>query len=89
MFGAEAAFFAEPVSDIAGPIVSAIVYIVSMKGILAKPGKTDLIKKHRLCRFLSLIHGIHRTCALLFLHAADFIADQSGRKISHHSLRSQ
>ena len=39
MFGAEAAFFAEPVSDIAGPVVSAIVYIVSMKGILAKAGK--------------------------------------------------
>lgn len=39
MFGAEAAFFAEPVSDIAGPIVSAIVYIVSMKGILAKAGE--------------------------------------------------
>ena len=31
--------FAEPVSDIAGPIVSAIVYIVSMKGILAKAGE--------------------------------------------------
>ncbi len=30
---------AEPVSDIAGPVVSAIVYIVSMKGILAKAGK--------------------------------------------------
>ena len=39
MFGAEAAFFAEPVSDIAGPVVSAIVYIVSMKGILAKAGE--------------------------------------------------
>ena len=39
MFGAEAAFFAAPVSDIAGPVVSAIVYIVSMKGILAKAGK--------------------------------------------------
>ena len=39
MFGAEAAFFAEPGSDIAGPVVSAIVYIVSMKGILAKAGE--------------------------------------------------
>lgn len=38
MFGAEAAFYAEPVSDILGPIASAIVYGTSMKKILAKAG---------------------------------------------------
>ena len=38
MFGAEAAFYAEPVSDILGPIASAIVYLTSMKKILAKAG---------------------------------------------------
>lgn len=38
MFGAEAAFYAEPVSDILGPIASAIVYLTSMKKVLAKAG---------------------------------------------------
>ena len=38
MFGAEAAFYAEPVSDILGPVASVIVYIASMKKILAKAG---------------------------------------------------
>lgn len=38
LFGAEAAFYAEPVSDILGPIASAIVYLTSMKKILAKAG---------------------------------------------------
>ena len=38
VFGAEAAFYAEPVSDILGPIASAIVYLTSMKKILAKAG---------------------------------------------------
>lgn len=37
-FGAEAAFFAEPISDLLGPAVSAFVYVVSMKKILAKAG---------------------------------------------------
>ena len=36
MFGAEAAFYAEPVSDILGPIASVIVYLTSMKKVLAK-----------------------------------------------------
>ena len=38
MFGAEAAFYAEPVSDILGPIASVIVYLASMKKVLAKAG---------------------------------------------------
>ena len=38
MFGAEAAFYAEPVSDILGPLASVIVYGTSMKKILAKAG---------------------------------------------------
>lgn len=38
MFGAEAAFYAEPVSDILGPIASVIVYLTSMKKVLAKAG---------------------------------------------------
>ncbi len=38
MFGAEAAFYAEPVSDIFGPIASVIVYLTSMKKVLAKAG---------------------------------------------------
>ena len=38
VFGAEAAFYAEPVSDILGPIASVIVYLTSMKKVLAKAG---------------------------------------------------
>ena len=38
MFGAEAAFYAEPVSDIFGPIASVSVYLTSMKKVLAKAG---------------------------------------------------
>ena len=34
LFGAEAAFFAEPVSDVFGPAVSIFVYAVSMKRVL-------------------------------------------------------
>ena len=38
MFGAEAAFYAEPLSDLFGPAVSILVYTISMKKILAKAG---------------------------------------------------
>lgn len=34
LFGAEAAFFAEPISDILGPAVSGAVYLAGMKRIL-------------------------------------------------------
>lgn len=34
VFGAETAFFAEPISDIAGPIVSVIVYVHAMHKVL-------------------------------------------------------
>lgn len=40
-FGARAAFCAEPISDIAGPLVSVIVYTVAMKRILNKPHVPD------------------------------------------------
>ena len=32
--GAEAAFFAEPVSDVLGPLVSALIYCLAIKKIL-------------------------------------------------------
>lgn len=35
-FGAKAAFYAEPISDILGPVVSVIVYLVCMKRVLGK-----------------------------------------------------
>lgn len=37
-FGAQAAFYAEPVSDILGPLVSIIVYLPMMKRVLKKEG---------------------------------------------------
>ena len=36
LFGAQAAFYAEPVSDIAGPIVSIAVYLLAIRRILAR-----------------------------------------------------
>lgn len=36
-FGARAAFYAEPISDIISPVVSCIVYVYGMKKILHKP----------------------------------------------------
>ena len=38
VFGAEAAFYAEPLSDLLGPAVSMIAYAFLMKKILAKAG---------------------------------------------------
>ncbi len=35
-FGAEAAFFAEPISDVLGPAVSIVVYLTGMKRILSR-----------------------------------------------------
>ena len=37
MFGAKAAFYAEPLSDVFGPLASIIVYLLAMKRILKKP----------------------------------------------------
>ena len=34
LFGAESVFFAEPISDLAGPLVSILVYILAMKRVL-------------------------------------------------------
>ena len=34
LFGADAVFFAEPISDIAGPVVSAAVYCLAMPGLM-------------------------------------------------------
>lgn len=44
IWGAESAFFAEPISDIAGPLVSIIVYLLIMKRVLnrRKTEQTDL-----------------------------------------------
>ena len=36
IWGAEAAFFAEPVSDLLGPVVSILVYLLAMNRILKK-----------------------------------------------------
>ncbi len=41
MFGAEAAFYAEPISDILGPIVAGTAYILCMDKILAKAGQHE------------------------------------------------
>lgn len=37
-FGARAAFFAEPVSDVLGPAVSIAVYLLAIRRILQRPG---------------------------------------------------
>lgn len=36
-FGARAAFYAEPISDLIAPVVSVIVYVIAMKKILSRP----------------------------------------------------
>ena len=36
LFGAEAAFFAEPISDLLGPAVSIVVYLLVMNRVLKK-----------------------------------------------------
>ena len=37
IFDAKAAFYAEPLSDVFGPLASIIVYLLAMKRILKKP----------------------------------------------------
>ncbi len=41
MYGAKAAFYAEPVSDVLGPAVSVIVYLMVMKRVLNKRKQAD------------------------------------------------
>lgn len=41
-FGARAAFYAEPVSDVLGPLMSVIIYSVFMKKILKRPVLSDV-----------------------------------------------
>ena len=36
-FGAEAAFYAEPISDVLGPLVSILVYILAIRRVLQRP----------------------------------------------------
>lgn len=42
LFGAESVFFAEPVSDIAGPVVSAVIYYIAMPRIMKNREKQTL-----------------------------------------------
>ena len=41
MYGAKAAFYAEPVSDVLGPAVSVIVYLMVMKRVLNRRKQAD------------------------------------------------
>ena len=43
-FGAKAVFYAEPLSDIIGPVVSLIVYLIFMKKILKKRENVSLVE---------------------------------------------
>ena len=43
-FGAQAVFYAEPVSDIISPIVSAVVYILAIRRVLDFPAADKSMK---------------------------------------------
>lgn len=40
-FGVRAVFYAEPISDVLGPLVSAVVYCLSIKKLLNFPAKPE------------------------------------------------